>query len=69
MKDNEYNANKDLAEHKEQLKRDKLKLTNQMHENVLRHQKELRWKFYRKCFNTVLVLGFILYIVYKLLGV
>lgn len=69
MKDSEYNANKDLAEHKEQLKRDKLKLTNQMHENTLKHQKKLKWKFYRKCFNTVFVLGLILYVVYKLSGV
>lgn len=69
MKDSEYDANKDLAQHKEQLKRDKLKLINQMHENVLKHQKKLRWKFYRKCFNTVLVLGLILYIIYKLSGV
>lgn len=68
MSNSEYDANKDLAVHKEQLKRDKLKLINQMHENVLKHQSELRWKFYRKCFNTVFVLGLILYIIYGLMG-
>lgn len=69
MSNSEYDANKDLAEYKEQLKRDKLKLTNQMHENVLKYQKKLKRKFYRECFNTVFVLGLILYIVYKLAGV
>lgn len=69
MSNSEYDANEDLAKHKEQLKIDKLKLTNHMHENVLRHQKKLRRKFYRKCFNIVFVLGLILYIVYKLSGV
>ena len=66
MSYSEYDANKDLAQHKEQLKRDKLKLTNQMHQNAIRHQRKLRWEFYRKCFITVFVLGFILYIIDKL---
>lgn len=68
MSNNEYDANKELSQHKEQLKKDKLKLINQMHENAIKHQKEQRWKFYRKCFNIIFVLGFVLYIIYMLMG-